>query len=261
MSLPQEWKEVCNTKALVIGLKRYSFRREYTAAKLQQLGFTNTELVDAFDGFEDNVDDALEKMGVRLYDKLGPGHKGRCYTHFKEWKRMIDENAPYRLFFEDDAIGHLDLPNGLGQKFWDASPKDFDLLYLGSMMDSGAPVVNNPNNLVVKVPTYCTHAYILTQKGAQKLWALLKESAEKGLHLNALDIQLFIWQVQDKLNWYCWNGLWTPRSYPTFDEGLPWQMFPDVITPKKDTGLFWQNMRVGTTLAHHTLEITIPQYG
>ena len=55
-------------------------------------------------------------------------------------------------------------------------------------------------------------------------------------------------------------SLRTQKSFPTFDEGLPWQAFPDVISPQKDTGLFWQNMRVGTTLEHPTLQLAIPQY-
>ena len=256
MPLPSKWSEVCNAKAVVMGLKRYAFRREYCGAKLSQLGF-NVELVDSFDGFNDDVDKALADLGVKFNPELRPGHKGCSYTMMREWKRFLDSDDEYRIFFEDDAIGHLDLNKGLGQTFWDATPKDFDILYMGNMMNPSDPALAEPTALVVQVPTYCLHAYILTRKGAEKMFNLALTSANP---LNMLDIQLVQWQVAGLINWRCWNGVWTQKSYPTFDEGLPWQAFPDVITPQKDTGLFWQNMRVGTTLEHPTLQLAFGQY-
>ena len=260
MSLPSSWSDVCSTKAIVMGLKRYAFRREYCAAKLAQIGFTNIEIVDSFDGFNDDVDAALQQLGVAFNPALGKGHKGCCYTMIREWKRFVDSGDEMRIFFEDDAIGHLDLAKGLGQKFWDATPKNFDILYMGNMMAPADPALADPNALVVQVPTYCLHAYILTRKGALRMLDLAKQMNQQGAPLNMLDIQLVMWQVQKQINWQCWNGTWTQKSYPTFDEGLPWQAFSDVITPQKDTGLFWQNMRVGTTLEHPTLQLAFGQY-
>jgi GR25 family glycosyltransferase involved in LPS biosynthesis len=255
MNIPSLWSDICSSKAVVMGLKRYAFRREYTAAKLAQVGFTNVECIDSFDGFNDDVDSAIDTLGVKFNPGLGPGHKGCSYTQMAAWKQMIDDGVPYRVFFEDDAIPHLELGKGLGDTFWNATPKDFDILYMGNMMGSNHPDLADPNALVVRVPTYCLHAYVLSRKGALKMFELAK-----GLIMNMLDIQLVQWQIAGKLDWYCWNGTWTQKSYPTFDEGLPWQHFQDIITPQKDTGLFWQNMRVGTTLGHPTLQITIPQY-
>jgi GR25 family glycosyltransferase involved in LPS biosynthesis len=260
MQLPTSWSEVTSSKAVIMGLKRYAFRREYSAARLANAGFSNLECTDSFDGFNEDVDEALRVLGVQFNPELRRGHKGCCYSHMKAWKDMIDEGVPYRIFFEDDAIGHLDLPKGLGQKFWDATPKNFDILYMGNMMNPNDPQVENENNLVVSVPSYCLHAYMLTLEGAKKMFALAKEMNANGQPLNMLDIQLFIWQVEKKINCKCWNGTWTQKCFPTFDEGLPWQAFNDVITPQKDTGLFWQNMRVGTTLEHPTIQITLNQY-
>jgi len=259
-SLPKLWSDVCSTKSVIMGLKRYAFRREYSAAKLGQIGFTNIECVDSFDGFQDDADSALNKLKVSVNPGLGKGHKGCTYSHLAAWKQMIDDGVEYRVFFEDDAIGHTDLAKGLGQKFWDATPKDFDILYMGNMMNQGDPVLEDPNALVVKIPSYCLHAYILTRKGALRLFELAKNMNAKGFAINMLDMQLYYWQVEGVLNWYCWNGTSTQKSYPTFDPGLPWQIFSEVITPQKDSGLFWQNMRVGTTLEHPTLQITMPQY-
>jgi site-specific DNA-methyltransferase (adenine-specific) len=48
MRLPDSWTEVCSSKAIVMGLNRYAFRREYTAAKLSGVGFTNIEIAQLF---------------------------------------------------------------------------------------------------------------------------------------------------------------------------------------------------------------------
>jgi hypothetical protein len=259
MALPTVWAEVVASKAIIMGLKRYSFRREYCAARLGAAGFTNLELVDSFDGFQMDADVALKELGYCFQPSLRQGHKGNCYTMLSNIKKMVDDDVPYRTFFEDDALGHLDLPNGLGQKFWDATPKDFDILYLGNMMNSGAPELAEPNALVVQLPTYCLHAFMLSRKGALHLLHLASLATEAD-PLQMWDVQLVQWQLQKKINWQCWNGTHIQKSFPTFDEGLPWQFFQDIITPEKDTGLFWQNMRVGTTLGHPTLQLTIPQY-
>lgn len=243
-----------------MGLKRYSFRREYCAARLAAAGFSSLELVDSFDGFQDDVNTALAALGYRFEPSLRPGHKGNCYTMLSNIQKMVDDGVAYRVFFEDDALGHLDLPKGLGQRYWDATPKDFDILYMGNMMNPGAPELADPNALVVQVPTYCLHAFMLSQKGAKRLLELAKETNACGQNLIMWDMQLVQWQIQKKINWQCWNGLLVQKSFPTFDEGLPWQFFQDIITPQKDTGLFWQNMRVGTTLEAPTLQLTMPQY-
>jgi len=258
--LPTKWSEVCAGPSVILGLKRYAFRRTYSGYKLQKLGYTNLEYVDAFDGFENDVDVALNELGIQFHTGLGKGHKGCCYSHVVLWQRMVAESIPYMTIFEDDCLGHLELANGLGQKVWDTTPKEFDIVYLGNMMNPTDPLLESPSEKVVQVPSYCLHAYILTLAGAKRLLSLAKEMNSLGHPLAMLDVQLVQWQVAKQLNWYCWNGTHVQKSYPTFDEGLPWQAFSDVITPQKDTGLFWQNMRLGTTLEHPSLQLTMPQY-
>jgi GR25 family glycosyltransferase involved in LPS biosynthesis len=260
MSLPSSWAELCSSPVHMLGLKRFSFRREYSAARLAACGFSNINFVDAFDGYRENVDEALRSLGILLKTDIKPGPKACFYTHVAEWKKMIDEDIPYRVFFEDDVLGHLDLPNGLGQTFWDATPKDFDMLYLGSMMNPAEPELYDPNNRIVNLPSYCTHAYIMTLEGAKKIIKLMNEINSNNIPLNNLDITLVEFQRHNRMNWYCWNGTNIQKSFPTFDEGLPWQAFSDVILPEKDMGLFWQNMRLGTTISHEELQLTIPKY-
>jgi len=245
------WSDICSSKALIFGLKRYSFRREYTASKLAAVGFTNLEIMDAFDGHNEDVDSALTSLGIQVNPNLGKGHKGCCQTHYAAWKQMIDDGVPFRVFFEDDVIPHLDI-KALGEKYWNATPKDFDMLYLGSMMNPEEKEFKNSPELILKLPSYCTHAYMLSRKGALRLMELCKISV-----LHMIDIQLICWQDEKKLIWYCWNGTILQKSYPTYSDDLPWKMFPDIIVPMKDSGLFWQNMRVGTTLGE-SLQVPMP---
>ena len=128
-NLPTEWSEVCSNKSVILGLKRYAFRREYSAAKLAIIGYSNIELIDSFDGWEEDIESAFSRLGIQVNPTIGKGHKGCIYSHIFQWKRIIDESIPYMTIFEDDCIGHTDLSKGLGQKFWDATPKDFDICY------------------------------------------------------------------------------------------------------------------------------------
>ena len=244
------WKEICSSKVVVLGLERYSFRREYTAEKLSQVGFTNIELVNSFDGFYGDVDKALTELGVQFISTLGPGHKGCCFTHLHAWKQMIDDNVPYRVFFEDDVLPHLDIQK-LGEEYWEKTPKDFDMLYLGSRMNSEDPRLIYSTEHIVSLPAYCTHAYMLSRTGAIKLLNMFQQQKPAIM----IDMQLKFWHDTNKIIYYCWNGTIQQKSYPTFSNDLPWQMFPDIIDPERDAGMFYQNIRLGTSLESKELTL------
>jgi GR25 family glycosyltransferase involved in LPS biosynthesis len=260
MTLPSSWSDLCTQPVYMLGLQRYAFRRDITTKHLQSIGFTNIHHVEGIDGFQTDADRVLRQLDIQVDPTLGQGHKGFCASVLQMWKQMIEDDVPYRVFFEDDAIGHLDLPNGLGETFWKETPKSFDILYMGNMMYPADPVLSDPAVRIVKSPAYTTHAYMLTAKGVRTLWNLIRETNAKGVPLKMIDMQLVEWQQNDKLDYVCWNGTWIQKSFPTYDAGLPWQAFPNVILPWKDTGLFYQNMRMGTTLTGPTLSLDIPQY-
>ena len=257
MQIPSNWSELCTSNVKMLGLSKYAFRRDYSAAKLGFIGFPNIDFVDALDGFdtdEVSIDAALKTLTISCKPTLGKGEKACTYSHVSLWKKMIDANLPYMIVFEDDCLGHLDLPKGLGQRFWDATPKDFDIVYLGNMMNPSDSLLDDKTNLVVSVPAQCLHAYILSLKGAKKLISFLDTLHKMNEQIHRIDIQLTQMQVNNTLRHYCWNGTLTQKSYPTYDDGLPWQAFSDIITPVKDTGLFWQNMRLGSSLEQPQLK-------
>jgi len=245
------WAAVCSSKACILGLKRFAFRREYTAEKLHQAGFTNLELVDAQDGFDPTS--STETTGF----KGTAGRKAQAASHSSLWKRIVDESIPYMTIFEDDCLPHKDLGSELGSKFWNDTPKSFDIIYIGNAMNPSDPYIHDSSALVVPTVSFSLHAYILSLEGAKRLLSLVtmldQEEQPSFAH------QLAKWQMEGKLKGVSWNGTLQQKSYPTYDIGLPWPAFPDIITPQKDTGLVYTNIRLGSTIQGPTIQLhTVP---
>jgi len=257
--LSSDWNTLCASKAYILGLKRFAFRREYSSAKLQEVGYTNIEYVDAFDGFLDSVESAFQKLGFTFSLQGSPGLLGKAYSHISLWKRMVDESIPYMTIFEDDVLPHKDLAV-LGARYWNDTPKSFDILYLGNTMNPEDPMIKDSSSLVVVSPSYSLHAYILSLQGAKRLLALLTKLSETKQPLENLEGQLVRWFQEGTYHGVSWNGTLQQKSYPTYDPGLPWPAFPDIITPQKDTGLVWTNIRLGSTTKAPTIHLHTPPY-
>jgi GR25 family glycosyltransferase involved in LPS biosynthesis len=191
---------------------------------------------------------------------LNSGSKGQIYSHIALWKRMVEESIPFLTIFEDDCLPHKELGKGLGQTFWNATPKDFDIVYLGNAMNPNDPLLKDPHTFVVPVPSFSLHSYILSLEGAKKILSFLKEFNSNINPLETLQDHFIQWQKNKSINLYCWNGTWQQKSYPTYDGGLPWRAFQDIITPQKDTGLIWTNIRLGSTVRETKLKLHTPEY-
>jgi hypothetical protein len=265
--LPSDWSTLCASKAYILGLKRFAFRREYSSAKLQEVGFTNIEYVDAFDGFlgSNSVESAFQKLGFTFPLQGSSGLLAKAYSHISLWKRMVDESIPYMTIFEDDVLPHKDLA-ALGVRYWNDTPKSFDIMYLGNAIHPEDPMIKGSSGLVearlsvVLSPSYSLHAYILSLQGAKRFLALLAKLSETKQPLENLEGQLVRWFQEGNYDGVSWNGTFQQKSYPTYDPGLPWPAFPDIITPQKDTGLVWTNIRLGSTIKGPTIQLHTPPY-
>jgi GR25 family glycosyltransferase involved in LPS biosynthesis len=244
--LPSTWEDVVKAKAYMISLEKYRFRGEYSKGLLEHVGFSNIEIIDGWDSCSDTrkTDAMMKSLGI--HQNLSYGHKGCTLSHILMWKRIVDENIPYCIIFEDDVIPHKKLAEGLGEEYWSKTPKNFDILYLGNMIQDNE--ILDPQKKITQSITYCLHAYMLTLEGARKIMSSLQEFMNMRGFINMNDIHLVELQVAKKIKHYCWNGKHIPKTDPTFDPQLPWQFFPSVILPKKDTGLFYQNYRLGSSV-------------
>ncbi len=93
-------------RTFVISLKDATERRKLMAQQLEKLGI-EFEFLDAFWG-ADYYDDEkfFSKQLSKHYEKrlLSPGEVGCALSHLAIYKKIIEENIPYALIFEDDAV-------------------------------------------------------------------------------------------------------------------------------------------------------------
>lgn len=138
---------------------------------LQKYGI-NAEWFPAVNG------NKLEKdvMGEYIspfYQNFGPkGAIGCAISHMKVWEKAVKNKNKYTAIFEDDVVFYPEFEKYI-KKCLDNLPDDFDILYLGA---SHAYTNYKHVNDYIKIPktAYCTHAYIISDKGAKKLVSLLK---------------------------------------------------------------------------------------
>jgi GR25 family glycosyltransferase involved in LPS biosynthesis len=123
---------------------------------------------------------------------------------------MIEKEIPCAIIMEDDVEFHQRW-HELAPRYWQATPKDFDVLYIGNQMD--APASGN----IVIVPVYCTHAYIITLQGAKAFYDLcvkcptgtrmmdcmINDSMRKSFETNGEHMPF---------TWYVWNASMFPDS-------------------------------------------------
>ena len=113
------------------------------------------------------------------------GIKGCAMSHITLWKYIIDNNIDYALILEDDAE-FTDNFNQLYIKFYETVPKDYDMIQMGCIFGCNLKENNNHiaeviETVIDKSPVHkdgyneikyinATHAYIISNKGARKLY-------------------------------------------------------------------------------------------
>lgn len=246
------FEELLETGGVILSLPRYEHRFQYTRKRLEEVGFQNLQMFRGIDGFEDDLEAAAHAIGFKgVYHKEiidRPGNIACTLSHVSAWKSIVEKNLPYLLIFEDDALPHPTFRQ-IAPAWWDATPRDLDIVLLGNQMDPEHPILQTPEHLVVAVPAYCLHAYIVTQKGARKLLHLVEQQAEMQMN----DKQVMEWMATGLLQYGCWNGAWIhEKGYPTFTQNTPLEIAiesTDMIVEKRDTGIIYQNFCLGHTLS------------
>jgi hypothetical protein len=157
------------------------------------------------------------------------------------------------LIFEDDVLPRPDL-DSLGPRYWAETPRDVDFVFLGNRMTvDGSEMFFAPDEAdqcVVRGLSWTTHAYIITLAGARRALGLLTSPELRERGIDVTDTQIRQWMEQDRIRWGCWNGTRLPRVFPTsFEIGPTFSGEPyDVAWSGRDTGLFYQNFMLGSTI-------------
>lgn len=107
------------------------------------------------------------------------GHRACALSHFRLWKRVVDENLPFLWICEDDVLFSEDFDT-LAESYYAHTPTDdLDVLLLGRMtaFPEERQEVRRRGDSFVHVsqrPSLGTFSYILTQRGARHLVDLVR---------------------------------------------------------------------------------------
>jgi len=247
MPLPDTFAELQAQGGVMAFLPRHRPRAEYSFAKLGDVGFTNIELFEGVDGFTADVRQIAAADGWSFDPEVRVGRIGNALSMLRLWRRVVQQDLPYLLIFEDDVLPRPDVAS-LGPRYWEETPRDVDFVYLGNQMTVEP---EDKDRLVVQALSWCTHAYIVSNKGAHRALELLSQPQRELLkgHIDGLDTQIREWMSQGVIRWACWNGTRLPKVYPTSDEIATLSALPsDVAWSPRDSGLFYQNFTLGSTV-------------
>jgi hypothetical protein len=257
MGLPGSFEDLLNGGAFILGLERHEERRTRAAAQLASVGFKGLVAAEGVDGHARPED--IMKVSGALFPGLvwapylTAGHRGCSLGHMRLWKYVVDAGLPYALIFEDDVLPHPRLAE-LGPVWWketldfERKSAALDMVLLGNQMKTSW--IESVTDKIVQSPAYCLHAYIITQAGARKLLTAIDEIIYGRAQMPMNDLLVFHMLETNKLHYCCWNRGPTERGYPVFSLEMPLAYVKehDVAIWHRDTGLFYQNGRGGSTL-------------
>lgn len=232
------WDDVLRAPAYVINLDRCPKRWETTAARLREAGFTDIRRVRAVDAAADDLGAEWVAHGSPQFNahdvEFCNTYKGKQGCFLSHAKVLKDASDPFFLVFEDDVLFHPQFA-ALAPQYWNATPKDFDLLYLGSQLDYYG--LKHP---IVRLPCFCTNAMAMTAEGAKKIYDFLM-THPRGV--STIDCMLKEHQedvtfrgAAAAFQWYVWNG----GLFPTNTAHMPkdWT--------KRNSGLVFQDESFGS---------------
>ncbi|MEY2460767.1 MAG: glycosyl transferase, family 25, partial [Acidimicrobiaceae bacterium] len=240
MPLPASFAELQENEAVMLYLPRLEWRAEHSLTRLREVGFRNVALEAGVDSALEDARAAALVDGWRFDPGITPGEIGFSTSMLRIWQRVVDEDLAYLLVFEDDVLPHPDIDR-VGQTYWDETPSDADFVFLGSRMDR-TDLARLPGR-VVALPTWCTHAYVVTQRGAAEGLERLRDQITRADRWpRVLDQELRRWMEDGLVRYACWNGSLLPPAFPRSDQVLGGGVLPtDVAWVDRDTGPFFQN--------------------
>ena len=121
---------------------------------------------DAVDGKELSQKDIQLSNKIFKKDSLNPGQRGCFLSHINLYEKIKKEKIPNTLILEDDAtIDNFYYLKNLDKFLMD----DYDIIFLGHCAETEGEFVKEMFQLRKSVSPRCTHAYLISEKGANKL--------------------------------------------------------------------------------------------
>jgi len=176
-------EEILKAPAFVIhmDIPESKDRKPFFMNSLTNAGFTDIRVSDGVDVRTDEllknalVEYKLAHIGENY---LTRGQIGCHFAHMKVLQTIVDKNIPIASIFEDDVFFHPQWKT-LSKEYYDKTPKDYDVVWMGSQCDSKDKDLPE----IVSIPSFCTHAYIVTNKGAQIILSLFRDVSNDPEHI------------------------------------------------------------------------------
>jgi glycosyl transferase family 25 len=177
-------------KRFVINLKRRPDRLEQFFKRCPY-PMESFEIIEAFDGkFPEQESKKERKLLSKFYDRIQTGARGCAISHLRIWKKMVNENIPVAMIFEDDALFNENFLSFMDTLIL---PEKFNVIYFGGRFQPNFTVPPEHMKLVnekvyqhihenqwnMRIHERTTHGYIITSKLARFLIHLF-EISEKN---------------------------------------------------------------------------------
>lgn len=217
----------------VINLDRNPERWEKAVERIREAGFSNIQRIPGVDGKNPEVLEQEWKKynspAFAAWDKEfveHPGKQGCFLSHVQVWDKIISEEIPHAVVFEDDVLFHPRWKE-LSALYYEKTPDDYEVLYMGSQIEF------NSMYHVDKGPVFCTNAMVVSLAGAKKLKACVFSKPVYTVDCMLIDQMRSGWD----LKWVVWNAR---RFFPTDIQNMPkgWT--------KRNTGLVFQDESFGS---------------
>lgn len=164
------WQNVLAAPAFIINMDDCPDRMTLTETRVRAAGYTDVRRHGAVDARTDNLSAEWAKYGSPAFDPHDrefvqwPGKQACELSWLAVLRRIQDEQIPFATVFEDDVLFHKDFAT-LAPAFWERTPKDLDLCYLGCQLDAPSRL-----SCIDRAPAFCTHAIMLTLAGAKRVY-------------------------------------------------------------------------------------------
>ena len=229
-------------------------RGESSYLNVKNAGYKNIILFKGVNGSNpDEVNEALNLFGNPKFDFwCSKGNIGCNLSMLKVMLTIVNNNIPIASIFEDDIIFHNEWDR-LSKDFYENTPKNYDIIYMGNQIDECK--VTNEVPRINKKSCFCMHAIIVSNKGARQIlnlvlgWDYKSNYADKCMGRQPDGItncDIILKNYQDRILkreihpktfiWYCWNGTRNPCSY----NKLPLEG----NRKNRNTGLVFQNYEI-----------------
>lgn len=240
---PADWQAFLEAPVFAINLARCSDRWATTEARLREAGFRD---VRRWEGVDAAGADAVLKAGWARHGSPRmdtrdhefchsyKGKQGCMLSHLDVLAHAIANRIPYFVVMEDDVLFHPQW-SAIAPVYYDATPKNYDLLYLGSQLETPCEYS------IVQMPCFCTNAMALTLSGAERVYRFLVNhpAGVRTIDCMLKDHQTDVLRdpkVTPAFQWYVWDGRLFPTPLTTMDKD--WT--------KRNTGLVFQDVAFGS---------------